>query len=157
MTHRPAESFQDRVIALTRSLETLRERLAEEREALRARADADALEAMARAKHAVVEQVSVQYDTLREALAGLGSGPDAGGALGALQASRPELGAHVERLVALIRECQQANQDNGALVNAGLRSASSALDMLAPKPADTYDTHGRTRRDGGADFLALRA
>ena len=157
---RRADALEDRVGELTAALECMGELLASERAALRGRSDADTLEQVARDKQHTVESIAELYQGLREDLEPFGE-PGAGmaGTLAGLRHTHPDLAARVDRLVALTRECQQANQENGLMVSAGLRSASRALDSLRGPSMDdgTYDPAGRAARSAAQGFVALRA
>ncbi len=55
----------------------------------------------------------------------------------------------------ILQDCEQLNQDNGALVQARMQYLSMALEALGQtQSATTYDMHGKTQRPGRPRPLA---
>ncbi len=55
----------------------------------------------------------------------------------------------------ILQDCEQLNQDNGALVQARMQYLSMALEALGQtQSATTYDMHGKTQRSGRPRPLA---
>lgn len=143
-----AATLADSIDALNAALESLIDDLGKEREALRRRSSADDLECIALRKSTAVESVASLYTRMRETLvksAGPASGDDP---VGRLRGFAAALGGRVEKLVELTRACQLANQENGALIGAGLLNSEGALDTLrklsASTATGTYSASGRT-------------
>lgn len=112
------------------ALKALVSDLHEERQALRERSSPDQLEAVALQKAQAVERVASLYAELRTLLVATTGAERVEDALVRLREQAPGLGKRTDVLVELIRGCQQANQENGALIGAGLRHTRGALDTL---------------------------
>jgi flagellar biosynthesis/type III secretory pathway chaperone len=157
------QEFTARVDAVSACMHKLMLLLARERDALQARSEASVLEQVAGEKHAAVEQAGSLYAMLREAMAAIyGARQPVGDAVPALREADPALAARIETLVDLTRACKQANQDNGVLVSAGLRSAQRALLTLrGAQPghaADgTYGPAGQSDAHRQGNRLAITA
>jgi len=152
--NRTASALDDSLDALNGALQSLIEDLGKERDALRLRSSADDLEQIAVRKSLAVEHVANLYTRMREALVRSTGGEGVGDALSRLRGLAPALGGRVERLVELTRTCQHSNQENGALIGAGLHSSGNALDTLrklsAANATGTYSASGRTDSPGAA-------
>jgi flagellar biosynthesis/type III secretory pathway chaperone len=150
------------VDSLNAALESLVDDLGKERDALRRRASADDLEYIALRKSMAVEYVASLYQRLREALVASTGDLSIEDAISSLRSHSPRLGGRVERLLELTRACQLANQENGALIGAGLRNTQGALDSLrklsAASATGTYSPSGRADVAGSSPSrLAVRA
>lgn len=152
----PLQPLAQHVDALIATVHELLALLAREHALLDARADAQMLEQIAGEKHAAIERASTRYALLRAAL-GLrhGSEQHLADGVAALRPGDAALAARVQQLLELTRSCKQANQDNGVLISAGLRSAGQALHTLhgaasGPTAAGTYGPagHGAGYRQG---------
>lgn len=145
------------VDALGEALMDLVNNLDAEREALRQRTRADELESVALRKAMSVEHVAKNYDVLRERLVILTGDQRVEDAVGHLREHAPELGGRVDELITLIRTCQQANQENGALIGAGLRHTRGALNTLSQLTASEHgETYGASGHTESADSSAFR-
>ena len=139
------------VAALIRALETLFQDLTVENDALGERCGVDELECIALRKCAAVEHVSKLYDDLRVTIAGAHDGQfDLSNGLAWVSEHNPQLRAQVNRLLDLTKACQLANQRNGAMIGAHLRSTERAIqslhDLSSNTPdASTYTENGQTR------------
>ena len=121
LTPEQAQTLQSHVEVLMLGLQSLAVLLVREREALTHGVDHDALEAIARDKQAMVDQVGSLYALLRGRLSTRnGRRASFAQGLGALKRSYPALAQRVEQLLKLTRDCQRANQDNEVLVSEGL-------------------------------------
>lgn len=111
--------------------------------AIRSR-DVDALETLVRQKQEVAERL----DGL-DALLGLGSG----GTEAAAAAGFSEEQQH--RVSALLSHCQQQNQINGAMLEAGMKINRSLLDIFTGRSRSnlTYGRAGRMADDGPSAHL----
>lgn len=136
--------LHEHVQAISLSLKAMMVLLVREREALVGRSDARSLESIAQDKQSAVAQVSALYELLRDAVA-RHLGPDASlsDGMSALSRYNGEIAQQVDELMQLTRKCQQANQDNGVLVSAGLDDSQAAIRTLSelgasPTVANTY-------------------
>lgn len=133
---------------LIEALETLEQDLGNEREALMSRSSAEQMEYVAERKASAVEHVSSLYTNLRAALAAGHDGEDVSRALASLGSEHPQLAPRVARLLELTRACQLANQENGAMIGAALRSSERALgnlrELAAGESNTTYSASGHT-------------
>lgn len=155
-----AATLQARVEAVTHELGSLAALLAREGDALARRAGAATLEQIAADKQAAIERVGHLHAGLRQRLEQAGVTP--GGGIDVLAQLEPKLAASLGRMAQLIGQCQRANQDNGVLVNAGLRNARGGLETLralgaTAQRADTYDREAETSRARAGDRLTLTA
>ena len=124
--------LQSHVKAITLSLQVMMVLLVREREALVGRREAQSLESIAQDKQSAVAQVSRLYAMLRAAVARhLGPGASLTDNMAALREHNSSIAKQVDELVRLTRKCQQANQDNGALVSAGLDCSPQAMKCAA--------------------------
>jgi len=125
--------LRSHVKAITLSLQVMMVLLVREREALVGRREAQSLESIAQDKQTAVAQVGRLYAMLRAAVA-RHLGPEASltDSMAALRKHNSGIAKQVDELVLLTRKCQQANQDNGVLVSAGLDRSRQAM-----KCADT--------------------
>lgn len=161
MTH-TSSALCESLDTLNAALQGLVEDLDKERDALRQRASADDLESIAAHKATAVERVASLYTRMREALVSVTGNGRIEDAMTHLRSREPGLITRVEMLVELIRTCQLANQENGALIGAGLRSTGSALDTLCKLSAAganaTYSASGQAESGAGtSQRLAVRA
>lgn len=160
--HTMADDLATSVDGLIAALEILFDDLGKEREALKRRCGADELEYIALRKSMAVEHVANLYSGLREVLAAAHGTDDVSDALANLRSHVPSLGERANRLVDLTRACQLANQENGALIGAGLQNTERALNtlhQLHEKPAaSTYSASGHTRSQESSNYgLTVRA
>jgi flagellar biosynthesis/type III secretory pathway chaperone len=120
--------LQSHVKAITLSLQVTMVLLVREREALVGRREAQSLESIAQDKQSAVAQVSRLYAMLRAAVA-RHLGPEASltDSMAALREHNSGIAKQVDELVRLTRKCQQANQNNGVLVSAGLDCSQQAM------------------------------
>ncbi|MFT5446362.1 MAG: flagellar biosynthesis/type III secretory pathway chaperone [Gammaproteobacteria bacterium] len=139
--------LRENVQAISLSLKAMMVLLVREREALVGRSDARSLESIAQDKQGAVTQVSALYELLRGAVSQhLGPGASLSDGISALRQHDSEIAHQVDELMQLTRKCQQANQDNGVLVSAGLAHSQDAirtLSELGASPA-VANTYGRT-------------
>ncbi len=62
---------------------------------------------------------------------------------------------HWTEVLDILKDCEQLNQDNGALVQARMQYLSMALEALGQtQSATTYDMHGKTQRPNRPHPLA---
>ena len=139
--------LRDHVQAISLSLKAMMVLLVREREALVGRSDARSLESIAQDKQSAVTQTSALYELLRGAVSRhLGPNASLSDGISALRQHDNEIAHQVDELMQLTRKCQQANQDNGVLVSAGLDDSQDAirtLSELGASPA-VANTYGRT-------------
>jgi flagellar biosynthesis/type III secretory pathway chaperone len=153
-THRELIDCLD---GLGSALEALVSDLDEERQALRQRTSPDDLEAVALQKAQAVERVATLYAQLRSLLVKSTGESRVEDAMASLRRSEPTLGAHADALVELIRGCQQANQENGPLIGAGLRHTRGALETLRRLASASQDgTYSASGHAQGVEHAALR-
>ena len=136
--------LRDHVQAISLSLKAMMVLLVRERDALVSRSDAQSLDSIAKDKQNAVTQVSALYESLRRAVS-RHLGPDASlsDGISALREHNNDIALQVDELMQLTLKCQQANQDNGVLVSAGLDHSQDAMRTLSelgasPAVANTY-------------------
>ena len=136
--------LRDHVQSISLSLNAMMILLVREREALVDRSDARLLESIAQDKQDAVTQISALYELLRESVSRhLGPNASLSDGINALRQHDDEIAHQVDELMQLTRKCQQANQDNGVLVSAGLDHSQDAIRTLSelgasPAAAGTY-------------------
>ena len=124
--------LQSHVKAITLSLQVMMVLLVREREALVGRREAQSLESIAQDKQTAVAQVGRLYAILRAAVARhLGPGASLTDSMATLREHNSGIAKQVDELVRLTRKCQQANQENGVLVSAGLDCSPQAMKYAA--------------------------
>ena len=155
--------LQSHVQAITLSLQAMMVLLVREREALVGRSEAQSLESIAQDKQNAVTQVSALYELLRNAVA-RNLGPDASltDGMTALREQGGKIAKQIEELVQLTQKCQQANQDNGVLVSAGLDHSQQAMNTLTqvnagPAAANTYSRSATQHAVGKGGQFTVRA
>lgn len=157
------EGLQQHVHAITLSLQAMMVLLVREREALVARNDAHSLHDIATDKQTAVAQVSALYELQRSAVArNLGSGTSLSEGISALREHSDRIANQVDELVQLTQQCQQANQDNGVLVSAGLDHSQQAVNTLARlgtghAQAGTYDPSAAQHSSQAGARFTVRA
>lgn len=163
LTANETGNLETHVDAVSLGLQALAVLLVRERQALTDRASPEVLDNIAVDKQAAVANVAGLYALLRESLEGLGEdGTDLADSVSSLKRAHPHLAGRVDQLVALTRECQIANQENGVLVNARLNGTRGALRSLqdatiGSDPVGTYGPVGASLGALAGDRLTVRA
>lgn len=144
------------------ALQALHAILLKEQEAL-AGNDIDALNEITQEKAQQVEQINELISSRGEHMAKLGLANDQDGMAEALgkapsNALRDEAQGLWQQNQDLLENCQQQNQVNGIVIEAGTQSTQLVLDILqqpaTPPATTTYDKKGRTNQSNGKPPLA---